>query len=96
MDEKLQIKKSVQSCVTLHGIIEDMNQRMVELGGERMRWILLKFLKDSLDYLSTSRTARKTKRKEWIIDWQKENLQPEVLNGWLPREEQFGYIHQPL
>jgi hypothetical protein len=62
---------------------------MINPESPRMRWILLKFLKDSLDFLSDDSTARKTQRKAWAKRWQKENLSADRLSKWLPDEDQF-------
>jgi len=62
---------------------------MINLESERMRWILLKFLRDSLDFLYDDPQAKKTQRKEWAKRWQKENLSPKELKRWLPDEDQF-------
>lgn len=41
---------------------------------EDMKWILLKFLKDSLEFLSENGNARKTKRGDWAETWMSQNL----------------------
>lgn len=49
-----------------------------------MYWILVKFLKDSLDFLADNPRAKGMKRKEWIEEWMYENLNPETLKDWVP------------
>jgi hypothetical protein len=48
----------------------DMKNTMTE---RQLRWILAKFLKDSLDFLSDNPRAKGMKRMDWIEEWMKTN-----------------------
>lgn len=41
---------------------------------DTLKWVLVKFLKDSLDFLSSNEEARKTKRGKLVEDWIDENI----------------------
>ena len=41
---------------------------------DTMKWILVKFLKESLEFLSESEDARKTQRGKLVENWIDENL----------------------
>jgi HPt (histidine-containing phosphotransfer) domain-containing protein len=41
---------------------------------DTMKWILVKFLKETLEFLSTNEEARKTQRGKIIEEWIDENL----------------------
>ncbi len=41
---------------------------------DTMKWILIKFLKESLEFLSTNEEARKTQRGKLVEKWIDENL----------------------
>ena len=47
--------------------------RDVEKDREKLKWILTKFLKDSLDFLSDNPRAKGMKRMDWIEEWTKTN-----------------------
>jgi len=56
----------------------------IDTQSEQMEWILLKFLKDSLDFLSKPE-AKGTNRMEWVKTWMSE-LHGERVKLWMPRE----------
>lgn len=41
---------------------------------DTMKWILIKFLKETLEFLSTSEEAKKTQRGKLIENWIDDNL----------------------
>jgi hypothetical protein len=67
-------------------ILEEVTKTMIHIDGDRMRWILAKFLKDSLNFLSRSPRERGTKRRDWVNQWQKENLTPQAMKKWIEEE----------
>lgn len=65
------------------------NQDMVGAMSYAMSFILLKFLKDSLEMLQPGR-AWAGKRKDWARHWMLENLSEGKIETWMPpmREEE--------
>lgn len=74
-----------QSNLFNSGQINSIAKKMIKaeglftnLGGvydkDTMKWILVKFLKETLDYLSENEEARKVKRGTIIERWIDENL----------------------
>lgn len=60
---------------------------IIDTDSEEMRWILLKFLKDSLDFLSDSPYAKKTNRGIWAKIWMDLNLTDEEMKNWMPEDD---------
>lgn len=58
----------------------------VGLQSDAMSWILLRLLKDSLDFLSKPE-AKGTRRMDFIKKWQRECLIPEKIVNWMPQEK---------
>lgn len=58
----------------------------IDSDSEEMKWILVKFLKDSLDFLS-SESAVGTSRKGWIKAWMVLNLGDEQIPQWMPNDK---------
>lgn len=59
---------------------------MIDTQSDAMKWILVKFLKDSLDFLAYNPTALKKKRGQWIEDFQKSELTEEKIKEWMPSD----------
>lgn len=49
-----------------------------------MKWILLKFLKDSLDFLADDPRAKGMKRMDWVQEWMDTEIPKAIL--WLPKD----------
>lgn len=58
---------------------------MIGSKSSQMQWILLKFLKDSLDFLSQD-CALGTNRIDWVKTWQDNLLTQEQMDLWMPKE----------
>lgn len=56
---------------------------------EEMKWILLKFLKNSLDLLS-SPSAKGVQRGKWADVWMEMNLTDERIKEWMPKGEEIS------
>ena len=57
---------------------------IIDTASEEMTWVLIKFLKDSLDFLSDDPRAKGMRRKDFIKLWQNEELRPEKIEKWMP------------
>ena len=55
----------------------------VHIDGIEMHWILIKFLRESLDFLANNPAAKGMRRIDWINKWQEENLTPENMKQWI-------------
>lgn len=53
----------------------DLNKKYIMLDKSQMELILVKFLKESLDFLSDDPRTKEMKRIDWIRGWIKENLE---------------------
>jgi len=51
-----------------------------------LKWILTKFLKDSLDFLSDP-SAKGIVRKDWINTWMECELTDERIKTWMPNDD---------
>lgn len=59
----------------------------IDVDSIQMKWILLKFLKDSLDFLCDDPSAKGTKRRNWAELWMLMNLTEEKIEQWMPKDE---------
>jgi len=50
-----------------------------------LHWVLAKFLKDSLEFLSKNPRAKGMKRMDWINEWLEKEYPKTIL--WLPRDK---------
>lgn len=57
---------------------------------EILRWVLTAFLKDSLDFLGSDPSAKKTKRIDWIHRWIEENV-PDFLGEYQQKDEIISF-----
>lgn len=58
----------------------------IDVNSKEMKWILLKFLKDSLDFLSSS-SAIGLQRGKWAELWITMCLTDERIKEWMPTDE---------
>jgi len=49
-----------------------------------LHWVLAKFLKDSLEFLSENPRAKGMKRMDWVNEWIEKEYPKTIL--WLPRD----------
>lgn len=50
-----------------------------------LHWVLAKFLKDSLEFLSEDPRAKGMKRMDWINEWIEKEYPKTIV--WLPRDK---------
>ena len=58
----------------------------IDTDSKEMRWILLKFLKDSLDFLSTD-VAKGFQRGKWADVWVAMCLREDNIKEWMPEDD---------
>lgn len=59
---------------------------MIDTQSDAMKWVLAKFLKESLEFLAHHPRAVGTKRSVWIEKFQKEELTEERIKEWMPND----------
>lgn len=64
-----------------------MENKYVTIDSKQMKYILLKFLMDSLYFLANDPNAVGSKRGKWVEKWQRETLMDGNYKTWLPSEE---------
>lgn len=56
---------------------------IIDTQSNEMNWILIKFLKDSLEFLADDPRAKGMKRSDWIKYWMVMNLNEEQIEKWM-------------
>ncbi len=59
---------------------------IVDTESEAMKWILARFLKDSLDFLDDP-ISEGVVRKHWIQYWKDNRLTDEKIKQWMPEDD---------
>jgi len=59
----------------------------IDTDSDEMQWILLKFLRDSLDFLSDDPEAKMIKRSDWAKRWMVMNLEDLEIKKWMPKKD---------
>lgn len=60
---------------------------MIDTDSKEMRWILLKFLKDSLDFLADDPVNKRVSRKNFVSVWSMMNLSDEQIEKWMAPDD---------
>lgn len=61
---------------------------LVDTKSVEMKWILLKFLRDSLTFLSDDPSYINATRGEWATSWMNLYLSDEfIIKTWMPKDD---------
>lgn len=60
---------------------------MIDTDSKEMRWILLKFLKDSLDFLADDPVNKRVSGKNFVSVWSMMNLSDEQIEKWMAPDD---------
>jgi len=61
---------------------------IIDTKSAEMKWILLKFLRDSLNFLSDDPSYKNAIRSEWATSWMNLYLSDEfIIKTWMPKDD---------
>jgi hypothetical protein len=60
---------------------------IIDTKSDEMKYILLKFLRDSLTFLANDPSCRNATRGEWVTSWMNLYLSDETVNIGMPKND---------